>query len=101
MGSKAVSFVSSVVASVLSCVDSVAGPARNQIDNMSKSVTIGAGLGLASLLAAGGADAAQEIATTAGDGRFGSLLFLFVPVLGWVGFNILGPASKQLEQMSK
>jgi photosystem II PsbY protein len=66
-----------------------------------RSVTIGAGLGLASLLIAGGADAAQEIATTAGDSRLGSLLLLFLPVLGWVGFNILGPASKQLEEMSR
>jgi photosystem II PsbY protein len=42
------------------------------------------------LLVASQASAATEVATMASDGRFASLLILFLPVLGWVLFNILG-----------
>lgn len=44
------------------------------------------------LLMAGQACAATEVATLASDNRFGSLFLLFVPVIGWVLFNILGPS---------
>jgi photosystem II PsbY protein len=55
---------------------------------------------VSTFLLAGNAQAAQEIAAIAGDNRFGTISLLFVPVLGWVGFNILGPVLKQLENMS-
>ena len=74
-------------------------PALNQLDSMSakKSVAAGLGLGAASLLMAGNADAATEAMQLAGsDGRAGILLTLFVPVIGWVLFNILGPAQNQV-----
>jgi len=35
------------------------------------------------------------------DNRVGLLLLLGVPVIGWVGFNILGPALNQLDNMDK
>ena len=75
------------------------GPAKNQIDDMS-SKGVAAGVGLAGLLAAGSAEAAQEVAVTAGDGRGGVLLTLFVPVVGWVLFNIFGPAKNQIDTMA-
>ena len=34
------------------------------------------------------------------DGRLGKIGLLAVPVLAWVGFNILGPAQNQLSDMS-
>mmetsp|Transcript_29147 Transcript_29147/g.49424 ORF Transcript_29147/g.49424 Transcript_29147/m.49424 type:complete len:157 (+) Transcript_29147:53-523(+) len=34
------------------------------------------------------------------DGRLSKIAFLGVPVLAWVGFNILGPAQNQLTDMS-
>mmetsp|Transcript_9262 Transcript_9262/g.12912 ORF Transcript_9262/g.12912 Transcript_9262/m.12912 type:complete len:184 (+) Transcript_9262:67-618(+) len=34
------------------------------------------------------------------DGRLGKIVLLGVPVLAWVGFNILGPAQNQLSEMS-
>jgi len=88
----------------------ILGPASRQIEKMSedKSTTRkkrGAaavvGLTAASMLAVQGADAAQEISQlAASDNRAGIILTLLVPVLGWVGFNILGPASRQIEKMS-
>ena len=83
----------------------ILGPALNQVDNMaeknSRAVTVGAGLGLACLLAAGNAEAAQQIAEVAGgDNRVGVLATLFLPVLGWVAFNILGPALNQVDNMA-
>ena len=51
-------------------------------------------------LAAGNAQAAQEVASLAGrDNRATTLLLLLVPALGWVGFNILAPALNQLKGM--
>ena len=45
----------------------------------------------AALLSAGSAQAAMEVANiAASDNRFGTIALLAVPVLGWVGFNILG-----------
>jgi photosystem II PsbY protein len=34
-----------------------------------------------------------------GDSRFRTLALLFLPVIGWVGFNIAGPAVGQLRRM--
>ena len=57
----------------------------------------GVGLGAALLLASQKADAAQEIAQlAAGDNRFAIIATLFLPVVGWVLFNIGGPALNQL-----
>eukprot|EP00467_Chlorarachnion_reptans_P017233 CAMPEP_0114526212 /NCGR_PEP_ID=MMETSP0109-20121206/22885_1 /TAXON_ID=29199 /ORGANISM="Chlorarachnion reptans, Strain CCCM449" /LENGTH=178 /DNA_ID=CAMNT_0001707941 /DNA_START=71 /DNA_END=607 /DNA_ORIENTATION=+ len=35
------------------------------------------------------------------DGRLGKIAFLAVPVVAWVGFNILGPAQNQLDGMAE
>ena len=45
---------------------------------------IAGAVGLASLMAAGQADAAQEVMDVAIDGRFGILLLLLGPAVGWV-----------------
>ena len=42
--------------------------------------------------------ATNEVAQIADD-RLGIFFLLFGPVLGWVGFNILGPALNQLDKM--
>ena len=55
---------------------------------------------VSTLLAAGNAQAAQEVANLAArDNRAGTLLLLLAPALGWVAFNILGPALNQLKGM--
>ena len=36
----------------------------------------------------------------AGDGRLGIILVVLLPVIGWVLFNILGPAKNQLDNMT-
>lgn len=80
----------------------IGGPASRQLSDMKKSVALGLGLGGAGLLVAQQADAAQVIGTVAdSDGRLGALLFLIAPALGWVLFNIGGPASRQLDDMKK
>jgi photosystem II PsbY protein len=54
------------------------------------------------LLAAGNAQAATELAQlAAGDGRLGTISLLFLPALGWVAFNILGPLTNQLNRMTE
>ena len=59
-----------------------------------------AGTAISTLLAAGNAQAAQEIADLAAwDKRAGTLALLLAPALGWVAFNILGPALNQLKGM--
>ena len=59
-----------------------------------------AGTAISTLLAAGNAQAAQEIADLAArDNRAGTLALLLVPAVGWVAFNILGPALNQLKGM--
>ena len=59
----------------------ILGPALNQVDNMQgKKKGIAGAVGLASLMAAGQADAAQEVMDVAIDGRFGILLLLLGPV---------------------
>ncbi len=63
---------------------------------------MGVGLGAALLLASQKADAAQEVAQlAAGDNRFGIIATLFLPVLGWVLFNIGGPALNQLNNVAQ
>lgn len=79
----------------------ILGPALNQYENMRlKNVAAGLGLGAASLLLAQQADAANQVAElAASDNRLLILATLFVPAIGWVGFNILGPALNQLKNM--
>ena len=61
------------------------------------SLAAGLGLGTALLLASEKADAAQEISQlAASDNRLGIIATLFLPVVGWVLFNIGGPALNQL-----
>ncbi|GFR49381.1 hypothetical protein Agub_g11432 [Astrephomene gubernaculifera] len=83
----------------------ILGSLQAQLDQMSdKKRAIPAAIGLgaaASMLMAQSADAATEISTlAASDNRIGIIATLFVPVLGWVAFNILGSAQAQLDQMS-
>merc|ERR1719453_2723173 len=54
---------------------------------------------LTALTAANPALAVSEVAEVAVDGRLGIFFVLFGPVLGWVAFNILGPALNQLDKM--
>jgi len=82
----------------------ILGPGLNQLDNMSdknKGIVGAMGISAAALMAAPSAEAAQEIAQVAVDGRLGIFALLFGPVLGWVAFNILGPALNQLDTMSE
>ncbi|EIE27294.1 hypothetical protein COCSUDRAFT_52123 [Coccomyxa subellipsoidea C-169] len=78
----------------------IGGPALNQLNNMktkTRGAAVGVGLGAALLLASQKADAAQEVAQlAAGDSRFAIIATLFLPVIGWVLFNIGGPALNQL-----
>ncbi|GAB5369243.1 hypothetical protein AAMO2058_001388800 [Amorphochlora amoebiformis] len=49
---------------------------------------------------------AQQVSSSAAalkrnnDGRLGKIAFLAVPVAAWVGYNILGPAQNQLDEMT-
>lgn len=87
----------------------ILGPAQRQLQNMSedtpkkkRGVAAVVGLTAASMLAVQSADAAQELGQlAASDNRAGIILTLLVPVLGWVGFNIFGPATRQLQSMSQ
>lgn len=55
---------------------------------------------MSTLLAAGNAQAAQEVANLAArDNRAPLLALLLTPALGWVAFNILSPALNQLKGM--
>jgi len=84
-------------------------PALNQLNKMSeeresakRSVVSALGLGASALMLAGSADAATEVAQLAeNDGRLGVIATLFVPALGWVGFNMLQPALNQLNKMAE
>ena len=79
----------------------ILGPLQNQLNAMSdaapaakgrkRGVAAGLGLTAAGLMATQSAEAAQQVADlAASDNRFGTIALLAVPVLGWVGFNILG-----------
>jgi len=61
------------------------------------------GLGAAlSLAAAQQADAATELSQlAASDNRLGTISLLFIPAIGWVGFNILQPLFNQLNRMGE
>merc|ERR1712115_385648 len=80
-------------------------PFLRQVDNMndknSRRSVVGA-LGLAGLALAHteSAQAAQEVMELAADNRANILLFLFAPALGWVGFNILQPFLRQVDNMN-
>ena len=76
----------------------IAGPTKNQIDDMNKKSGL-VGAGLASLFVASQADAATEVMTVA-DGRAGILAFPVLAALGWVLFNIAGPTKNQIDNMS-
>ena len=66
-----------------------------------KGVAAGVGLSAAALLGMPEqADAATELMQTALDARI-VIFGAFVPVLGWVVYNILGPGLNQLEDMQK
>lgn len=73
---------------------------------MVKAATLTSALG--TFLSAGNVSAAQELAsstasaTTSHDGRYGFLAAALLPALGWVGYNIFGPALYQiLKRQSK
>merc|ERR1711884_875851 len=81
-------------------------PFLRQLDNMNeknskRSVVGGLGLVGLSLAAACNAEAAEEVMQIAADGRANILLLLFAPALGWVGFNILTPFLRQLDNMNE
>ncbi|CAK9881380.1 unnamed protein product [Sphagnum jensenii] len=81
-------------------------PGLNQLNKMKsiKGLVVGAaGLGAAAssmMAAAPDAEAAQEITQLAADNRPLILLFILLPAIGWVLFNILQPALNQLNKMS-
>ena len=82
-------------------------PLLNQLERMNesngRSVAATVGLGAAaSLLMAQNAEAASQVAEiAAGDNRIATIALLFVPALGWVGFNMLQPLLNQLERMNE
>ena len=85
----------------------ILGPGLNQLEDMQKAaakkkgVAAGVGLSAAALLGMPEqADAATELMQTALDARI-VIFGAFVPVLGWVAYNILGPGLNQLEDMQK
>jgi len=88
----------------------ILGPGLNQLEDMQKKnsrrrgIAAGlTGLSAASLMAMPEqADAAEQVVgNLAGiDGRI-AIFFVLAPVLGWVGYNILGPGLNQLEDMQK
>jgi photosystem II PsbY protein len=61
------------------------------------SIATAVGLGAAaSMLFAQNAQAASQIAeVAASDNRVGTIALLFLPALGWVGFNMLTPLQNQ------
>lgn len=57
---------------------------------------------VSTLLTAGNAQAAQEVADLAArDNRAFTLALLLTPAIGWVAFNILAPALNQLKGMQQ
>lgn len=83
----------------------IGGPALSQLGDMSdkgsgkKRAASVVGLMAASMFAAGNADAAQEMGQlAAGDSRVLVIATLFVPIIGWVLFNIGGPALNQFQE---
>ena len=73
---------------------------KDSSDPSSKKRGIAAAVGLgaaASMLLAENAEAAMEVAQlAASDNRGAILATLFVPALGWVGFNMLQPTLNQV-----
>ena len=56
----------------------------------------------ATMVSVGSAQAASEVAQlAAGDSRLSIIATLALPALGWVAFNIGGPALNQLANMDK
>jgi len=85
----------------------IGGPALGQLGDMTakgsgkKRAASVVGLMAASMFAAGNADAAQELGQlAAGDSRVLVIATLFVPIVGWVLFNIGGPALNQFQDVA-
>ncbi|KAK9807003.1 hypothetical protein WJX72_010408 [[Myrmecia] bisecta] len=82
----------------------IVGQAQNRNSEAVQLVRKAAGVGAAAaaFLAAGNAQAAQEVATlAASDNRLGIIATLFLPVVGWVALNMFGPAKNQLDNMNR
>jgi photosystem II PsbY protein len=77
--------------------------AVSRVARKKRGVAGAVGLGAAlSMFAAQQADAATEIAQlAAGDNRLSTISLLFLPAIGWVGFNILQPALNQLARQNE
>ena len=71
-----------------------------QADDLTKTIAM---MSLATpLLFTESASAATEMMSVAGgDGRAGLLAFPLLAALGWVGFNIAGPALNQINNMGE
>ncbi|KAG1661186.1 hypothetical protein FOA52_005992 [Chlamydomonas sp. UWO 241] len=87
---------------ILGGLNNQLGRMADMKDDAKPSVAGAVGLGAAaSMLFAQNADAATELSQlAASDSRVAVLATLFVPALGWVGFNILGGLNNQLGRMS-
>ena len=87
------------------CLPLILGPGLNQLEDMQKDnfkkkgVAAGVGLSAAALLGMPEAADASELMQTAGVDLRIVIFGAFVPVLGWVAYNILGPGLNQLEDM--
>ena len=71
-------------------------------ENVRRSIVSAVGLGVAaaSMFVAQSAEAATQVAQIAeSDNRVGVIFTLFVPALGWVGFNMLQPFTNQVWRM--
>lgn len=80
----------------------IAKPALNQINAMrsAKAVVGALGMGAAGLLMAQNAEAAQLVGDIAEDNRALVLFLPLVAAVGWVLFQITGPALRQLSNMT-
>jgi len=80
---------------VASRTECSSNPERKEV---AKATALGAAA--STLLAAGSVQAAQEFAQVAdSDNRLGAVALILLPAVGWVLFNILGPAKNQLDGM--
>eukprot|EP00210_Caulerpa_lentillifera_P001630 g1568.t1 len=70
----------------------------NEVSNLATVVAISTSMYVASVMPIQAAEEVMQLA--AQDNRFGAITFVFVPAIAWVLFNILGPASRQMEAMT-
>eukprot|EP00210_Caulerpa_lentillifera_P007024 g6718.t1 len=76
-----------------------AGDSKEISSNLSNTFALSTSLLVASVAPV---EAVEEVAQLAAqDNRLGAVAFIFVPAIAWVLFNILGPASRQLEKMNE